>query len=49
MHHKMVNKKIFNAKNVLQDRFFQETKCAAGKISQTKWATGQILALNPDG
>jgi len=37
-----MEKKILG-KNALQARFFFITKCAAGKIYQTKYAAGLIL------
>ena len=43
MHHRMIKKKIFNEKNAPQAKFFHETKCAAGKTYQKKYAAGQIL------
>jgi len=45
----VIDKKMFYEKNAPQARFFDETKCAAGKTYQTKCATGQIFGLNPDG
>jgi len=45
----MIKKKILCQKNVPQARFFDETKCAAGKTYQTKCAAGQFYGVNPDG
>jgi len=48
MHRNIIEKKIFYEKNAPQARYFNETKCAAGKTYQTKCAAGQFFWLNPD-